>query len=197
MMATLEKGAASFQGSTSLQPPPLEGRAPVHAQSAEPPQHASEGCWSWIGQQCPNLTVSVPRGAPLSPPGSAPKRQIPGPSPPRQVHTSVTGLSNLQVPRLLTGPPARLRTSFGAAIHLYLPLHACSVFSPCHLAQLLHLLIPVLQQRTRWPAAGGHSGPWTERHWGLMLKYKLPHFPAHVTLTSFKTRSVGSLCHVI
>lgn len=66
MMATLEKGAASFQGSTSLQPPPLEGRAPVHVQSAEPPQHASEGCWSWIGQQCPNLTVSVPRGAPQS-----------------------------------------------------------------------------------------------------------------------------------
>lgn len=66
MMATLEKEAASFQGSTSLQPPPLEGRAPVHAQSAEPPQHASEGCWSWIGQQCPNLTVSVPWGAPRS-----------------------------------------------------------------------------------------------------------------------------------
>lgn len=63
MMATLEKGAASFQGSTSLQLPRLESRTPLHVQSAEPPQHASEGCWSGIGQQCPSLTVSVPRGA--------------------------------------------------------------------------------------------------------------------------------------
>lgn len=60
--------------------------------------------------------AAVPQPHCLSPPGSFPKRQIPGPGLPRQIRTSVMGLSNLQVQRLLKGHPARLLTSVGAAI---------------------------------------------------------------------------------